>query len=156
MSRVIPHADLEAATPAIWRELYEVNVIAPWELVRAAAPILRKSPGSPCVVNMASHAGVRPKGSSIPYAVSKAGLVHMTKLLAVALAPAIRVNAIAPGLVDTPLTADWVEAQRLWRERSPMRRAAVPEDLAEIAMMLINSTYLTGEVILADGGLSLT
>jgi NAD(P)-dependent dehydrogenase (short-subunit alcohol dehydrogenase family) len=80
----------------------------------------------------------------------------MTKLLAVALAPAIRVNAIAPGLVDTPLTADWKDAQRLWRERSPMRRAAHPEDIAEIASMLINSKYLTGEIILADGGLNLT
>jgi NAD(P)-dependent dehydrogenase (short-subunit alcohol dehydrogenase family) len=156
LSRVIPHADLAAATPEIWRELHEVNVIAPWQLITEAAPILRQSPGSPSVLNIASHAGVRPKGASIPYAVSKAGLIHMTKLLAVALAPGIRVNAIAPGLVDTPMTAHWEDAQRLWRERSPMRRAALPQDIAEIATMLINSTYLTGEIILADGGLHLT
>ncbi len=156
LSRVIPHADLDAATPAIWRELHEVNVIAPWQLITEAAPILRQSNSSPCVVNIASHAGVRPKGASIPYAVSKAGLIHMTKLLAVALAPAIRVNAIAPGLVDTPMTANWEDAQRLWRERSPMRRAALPEDIAEVAIMLVNSKYLTGEIILADGGLNLT
>jgi len=156
ISRVIPHADLETATPAIWRELHEVNVIAPWQLITEATPILRRSNGSPCVLNIASHAGVRPKGASIPYAVSKAGLIHMTKLLAVALAPAIRINAIAPGLVDTPMTASWEEAQQLWRERAPMRRAALPEDIAAIAMMLINSNYLTGEIILADGGLNLT
>jgi NAD(P)-dependent dehydrogenase (short-subunit alcohol dehydrogenase family) len=155
-SRVIPHSDLDAATPTIWRELHEVNVIAPWQLITEATPIMRQSNSSPCVVNIASHAGVRPKGASIPYAVSKAGLIHMTKLLAVALAPGIRVNAIAPGLVDTPMTANWEDAQRLWRERSPMRRAALPEDIAEIVIMLINSKYLTGEIILADGGLNLT
>jgi NAD(P)-dependent dehydrogenase (short-subunit alcohol dehydrogenase family) len=156
MSRVIAHADLEAATPAVWRELYEVNVIAPWHLITEATPILRRSDRSPCVVNIASHAGIRPKGASIPYAVSKAGLVHMTKLLALTLAPAIRVNAIAPGLVDTPMTAGWEAAQTLWRERAPMRRAARPEDIADVAAMLVASQYLTGEIILADGGLNLT
>jgi NAD(P)-dependent dehydrogenase (short-subunit alcohol dehydrogenase family) len=156
MSCVIPHADLDGATPAIWRELHEINVIAPWQLITEATPMLRQSNSAPCVVNIASHAGVRPKGASIPYAVSKAGLIHMTKLLAVALAPAIRVNAIAPGLVDTPMTVHWEDARRLWSERSPMRRAAIPEDIAEIANMLIKSNYLTGEIILADGGLNLT
>lgn len=154
-SRVIPHADLDAATPAIWRELHEVNVVAPWQLITEAVPIMRRSRNSPCIVNIASHAGVRPKGASIPYAVSKAGLIHMTKLLAVTLAPAIRINAIAPGLVDTPMTADWEAAQKLWRERSPMQRAALPEDIADIVAMLVTSKYLTGEIILADGGLNL-
>jgi NAD(P)-dependent dehydrogenase (short-subunit alcohol dehydrogenase family) len=156
ISRVIPHADLDAATPAIWRELHEVNVVAPWQLITEAVPIMRRSGNSPCIVNIASHAGVRPKGASIPYAVSKAGLIHMTKLLAVTLAPAIRVNAVAPGLVDTPMTADWEAAQKLWRERSPMQRAALPEDIADIVAMLVASKYLTGEIILADGGLNLT
>jgi NAD(P)-dependent dehydrogenase (short-subunit alcohol dehydrogenase family) len=155
ISRVIPHADLDAATPAIWRELHEVNVVAPWQLVAEAVPIMRRSKNSPCIVNIASHAGVRPKGASIPYAVSKAGLIHMTKLLAVTLAPAIRVNAIAPGLVDTPMTADWEAAQKLWREDSPMQRAALPEDIADIVAMLVASKYLTGEIVLADGGLNL-
>uniref|UniRef100_UPI0013D15C33 SDR family oxidoreductase n=1 Tax=Klebsiella pneumoniae TaxID=573 RepID=UPI0013D15C33 len=85
---------------------------------------------------------------SIPYAATKAALNHMTRLLALSLAPDIRVNAVAPGLVDTPLTADWTAAQQLWRERSPMRRAASPEDIAQAAMMLIASDYLTGEVLL--------
>jgi NAD(P)-dependent dehydrogenase (short-subunit alcohol dehydrogenase family) len=156
ISRVIPHGDLAAATPAIWRELHEVNVIAPWHLITLAEPHLRRGDASPCIINIASHAGVRPKGASIPYSVSKAGLVHMTKLLAVSLAPAIRVNAIAPGLVDTPMTADWTAAQTLWRDRAPMRRAARPEDIAHVAAMLASSKYLTGEIVMADGGLSLT
>jgi NAD(P)-dependent dehydrogenase (short-subunit alcohol dehydrogenase family) len=156
ISRVIPHADLAAATPTIWRELHEVNVVAPWQLITEAVPIMRRSGDSPCIVNIASHAGVRPKGASIPYAVGKAGLIHMTKLLAVTLAPAIRVNAIAPGLVETPMTVDWEAAQKLWRERSPMQRAALPEDIADIVAMLVASKYLTGEIIVADGGLNLT
>lgn len=107
-------------------------------------------------MNVSSHAGVRPKGASIPYAATKAALNHMTRLLALSLAPEIRVNAVAPGLVDTPLTADWTQAQQLWKDRAPIGRAARPEDIAQIVSMLVASEYLTGEVILADGGLNLT
>jgi NAD(P)-dependent dehydrogenase (short-subunit alcohol dehydrogenase family) len=159
ISRVIPHADLTAASPAIWHELHEVNVVAPFRLVAEAETALRAAAThgrSACVVNISSHAGVRPKGASIPYAASKAALNHVTRLLAVSLAPDIRVNAVAPGLVDTPLTADWAAAQKLWRERSPMRRAARPEDVAQIVAMLVASDYLTGEVLLSDGALNLT
>ncbi len=159
ISRVIPHADLAAATPSVWRDLYEVNVIAPFRLVAEAEPMLRAAAarGRPgCVVNISSHAGVRPKGASIPYAATKAALNHTTRLLALSLAPEIRVNAVAPGLVDTPLTAGWTAAQELWRERSPMRRAASPEDIAQVVAMLVASDYLTGEILLSDGGLNLT
>lgn len=159
ISAVIPHASLQAAPAEIWRTLYEVNVIAPWVLIGEAESALRQhvSDGHPgCILNITSHAGVRPKGASIPYAVSKAALNHMTKLLAVTLAPDIRVNAIAPGLVDTPMTASWHEARDLWRTRSPMRRGAQPEEIAALAAMIVGSDYLTGEVILADGGLNLT
>jgi NAD(P)-dependent dehydrogenase (short-subunit alcohol dehydrogenase family) len=159
ISRVIPHADLAAATPAIWRELYEVNVIAPFRLVAEAEPALREAArrgraGS--VVNVSSHAGIRPKGASIPYAATKAALNHMTRLLAVSLAPEIRVNAVAPGLVNTPMTADWTDAQHTWRERAPMRRAASPDDIAQAVAMFVASDYLTGEILLSDGGLNLT
>lgn len=159
ISRVIAHADLAAATPDVWRELHEVNVVAPFRLIAEAEAALRdaKRSGRPgCIVNISSHAGVRPKGASIPYAATKAALNHMTRLLAVSLAPDIRVNAVAPGLVDTPLTADWIEAQQLWRERSPMRRAASPADIAQAVAMLVASDYLTGEILLSDGGLNLT
>ncbi|ADW71088.1 SDR family NAD(P)-dependent oxidoreductase [Granulicella tundricola] len=159
ISSVIPHADLMAALPAVWQELHEINVVAPFRLVAEAEVALREAArrGRPaCVVNISSHAGVRPKGASIPYAASKAALNHVTRLLALSLAPDIRVNAVAPGLVDTPLTADWTAAQQLWRDGSPMRRPASPEDIAQIVMMLIASDYLTGEIVVADGGLSLT
>jgi len=86
----------------------------------------------------------------------KAALNHMTRLLALSLAPEIRVNAVAPGLVDTPLTADWTQARQLWNERSPMRRAASPDDIAQAVALLIASDYLTGEILLSDGGLNLT
>ncbi len=159
ISRVIPHADLAAATPAIWHELHEMNVVAPFRLVALAENALRAAAqrGRPgCVVNISSHAGIRPKGASIPYAASKAALNHMTKLLALSLAPDIRVNAIAPGLVDTPLTAAWTDAQKLWRERAPMRRAAQPQDIAQAVAMIAASDYMTGEILLLDGGLNLT
>jgi NAD(P)-dependent dehydrogenase (short-subunit alcohol dehydrogenase family) len=159
ISQVIPHGDLQAATPKIWHDLYEVNVIAPFRLVAEAEPYLRaatQAGSSAAVVNIASHAGVRPKGASIPYSASKAALVHATKLLAVSLAPEIRVNAVAPGLVDTPLTATWESAQALWREHAPMRRAATPDDIAKCVLALVEAEYVTGEVILADGGLNLT
>ncbi|TCT05305.1 SDR family NAD(P)-dependent oxidoreductase [Paralcaligenes ureilyticus] len=159
ISRVIPHSDLAAATPAIWQELHEVNVVAPFRLVAEAESALREAArrGRPgCVVNVSSHAGIRPKGASIPYAATKAALNHVTRLLALSLAPDIRVNAVAPGLVDTPLTAGWTQAQQLWKERAPMRRAASPDDIAQAVAMLIASEYLTGEILLSDGGLNLT
>src|SRR4029450_308221 len=92
-------------------------------------PALRKSAegGRPaCVVNIGTHSGVRPKGASIPYATAKAGLHHTTRLLALALGPAIRVNGVAPGLVETPMGAGWPEATELWNTKAPMRRAAKP------------------------------
>ncbi|WP_224011805.1 MULTISPECIES: SDR family NAD(P)-dependent oxidoreductase [Paraburkholderia] len=159
ISRVIPHDDLAAATPDVWQEMNEVNVVAPFRLVTEALPMLREAAArgkAGCVVNVSSHAGVRPKGASIPYAASKASLNHVTRLLALTLAPDVRVNAVAPGLVDTPLTAEWTQAQQLWRERSPMRRAASPEDIAQAVAMLVASDYLTGEILLSDGGLNLT
>ncbi len=159
ISRAIPHADLGAATPAIWQELYEINVIAPFRLITEAQPALREAArrGRPAsVVNISSHAGVRPKGASIPYSATKAALNHMTRLLALSLGPDIRVNGVAPGLVDTPMTADWTQARELWKTRAPMRRSASPEDIAQAVAMLVASDYLTGEILLSDGGLNLT
>lgn len=159
INAVIPHKLLKDATAEIWRNLYEVNVIAPFTLIAQAEQALRAAATAECpscIVNISSHAGVRPKAASIPYAASKAALNHVTQLLALSLAPDIRVNAIAPGLVDTPMTAGWLEAHKLWREKAPMRRGAKPGDIAQIASMLVANSYLTGEIILCDGGLNLT
>ena len=159
INAVIPHQALKDASAQIWRELYEVNVIAPWTLIAEAEGALRQSSTGTrpsCILNISSHAGIRPKGASIPYAVSKAALNHMTRLLAIGLAPQIRVNAIAPGLVETPMTENWPEARTLWKERSPMARGAQPAEIAQIASMLIANDSLTGEIVIADGGLNLT
>jgi NAD(P)-dependent dehydrogenase (short-subunit alcohol dehydrogenase family) len=154
ISEVVPHSDLAAATPELWRRMYDVNVIGPWMLITAAQPFLSESTNG-SIVNITSHAGVRPKGASIPYAASKAALGHMTKLLAACLGPTIRCNAIAPGLVDTPLTQSWAVAQELWQTNSPMQRAASVDDIAHMVSSLAASTYVTGEVIVVDGGLNL-
>jgi len=159
ISRVVPHDDLLAATPDLWHALHEISVVAPFRLVaeaRAALEAAAERGRAGCVINVSSHAGVRPKGASIPYAATKAALNHVTRLLALSLAPRIRVNAVAPGLVDTPLTAGWTQAQDLWRERAPMRRAAQPADVAQAVAMLAASDYVTGEILLLDGGLNLT
>jgi NAD(P)-dependent dehydrogenase (short-subunit alcohol dehydrogenase family) len=150
----IPHADLKAATPALWRQMLDVNLISPFILVAEAEAALRRARG--CVVNIGTHAGVRPKGSSIPYAASKAALHHVTKLLALALAPDVRVNAVAPGLVETPMTANWPDMLETWKTRSPMKRPAKPEDIADLVAALIANDYVTGEIVIADGGLNLT
>ena len=153
-TEVIPHADLEAATPEIFRRLYDVNVIGPWQVTVAAMPHLRDS-GAGCVVNVSSLAGVRPTGSSIPYAVSKAALNHLTRLLANTVGPQVRVNAVAPGLVDTPWTADWDDIRGYVRAASPLQRSAQPDDVAEVVLSLVRSSYVTGEVWVVDGGLAL-
>jgi len=154
-TRLIPHADLEAATPEIWAEIYATNVIAPFVLTTAAAPTMRLAPHGGVIVNIGSLAGVRQTGSSIPYAASKAALHHQTRLLAAVLGPEIRVNAVAPGLVDTPWTADWAEVRAGIAAITPMRRVAVPDDVAELVLIQVTSTLVTGEVWVVDSGLQL-
>ena len=150
----IPHHELEAATPEIFRRIYDVNVVGTWALTVAAMPHLRAS-GAGCVVNVSSLAGVRPAGSSIPYAASKAALNHVTRLLANVVGPEVRVNAVAPGLVDTPWTEDWDEVRAGVKAMAPLKRSAQPDDVAEVVLALIASTYVTGEVWVIDGGLAL-
>jgi ketoreductase RED2 len=154
-TRVIPHADLEAATPEIWSEIYAVNVIAPFVLTTAAVPHLRQAPDGGVVINIGSLAGVRTLGSSIPYAASKAALHHQTRLLAGVLGPEIRVNAVAPGLVDTPWTADWHQARAGIKALSPMKGVPQPEDVAAVALTQVTSPLVTGEVWVVDGGVGL-
>jgi NAD(P)-dependent dehydrogenase (short-subunit alcohol dehydrogenase family) len=152
-TEVIPHPDLAAATPEIWRRLYDVNVVAPFVLVTAAEKALRESKG--CVVNVSSLAGIRQAGSSIPYAASKAALNHTTRLLAKVLGPDVRVNAVAPGLINTPWTEDWDDLRGLVDAMTPLRRSGTPDDVAEVVLGLVRSAYVTGEVVAVDGGLGL-
>ncbi len=153
-TQVIPHADLAAASPDVWRHIFDVNVIGTWQMTVAAVDHLRAS-GRGQVINVSSVAGERPTGSSIPYACSKAAVSHMTRLLANALGPAVRVNAVAPGLVDTPWTADWGGVRDFVKAQAPLQRSAAPEDVAEVIVGLARASYVTGEVVLVDGGLNL-
>jgi ketoreductase RED2 len=150
----VPHADLDAVTPEFWNRMLGVNLLGPWHLTRAAADLLAAAPDG-CVINMASIAGLTVSGSSIPYAVSKAGLVHLTRLLAVACGPRFRVNAVAPGYVETPRTAGWDDVRAVVATRSPLRRLGQPEDVAAACLAMIDSPYSTGAVLTTDGGLGL-
>ncbi|MGD0881567.1 MAG: SDR family oxidoreductase [Acidimicrobiales bacterium] len=151
---VIPHDDLASASTDVWRRIFETNVFGTWQVTVAAVPHLRAS-GQGQVLNVSSVAGERPLGSSIPYACSKAAVSHMTRLLANVLGPEIRVNAVAPGLVDTPWTADWTLVREFVKAQAPMQRSATAEDVAEVLLGLARSSYVTGEVVLVDGGISL-
>jgi ketoreductase RED2 len=153
-TQVIPHHDLEAATPEVFRRLFDVNVVGAWQVIVAAVPHLRES-GAGCIVNVSSLAGVRPTGSSVPYAVSKAALNHLTLLLANTLGPQIRVNAVAPGLIDTPWTADWDAVRAGVQAMAPLQRSGQPDDVAEAVLSLVRTAYVTGQVWVVDGGLSL-
>jgi len=153
-TQVIPHGDFETATPDVFRRLFDVNVVGAWQLTVAAMPHLRET-GAGCVVNVSSLAGVRPTGSSIPYAVSKAALNHLTRLLANVVGPQVRVNAVAPGLVDTPWTADWHDLRAAVQAMTPLQATAQPDDVAEVVLSLVRSRYVTGEVWVVDGGLQL-
>jgi ketoreductase RED2 len=152
-TEVIPHVDLDAAGLGVWQRIFEVNVFGTWLMSRAAVPALRETHGS--ILNVTSLAGVRPTGSSIPYAASKAALNHVTRLMAKALGPEVRVNAIAPGLVDTPWTADWEASRARVESLAPLRRSGHPEDIGGMAVALATAAYITGEVVMIDGGLHL-
>lgn len=150
---LIPHHDVQAATVDVWRRIFEVNVFGTWAMSVAALPALREARGA--IVNVASVAGVRPTGSSIPYAASKAALNHMTVLLAKVVGPEVRVNAVAPGLVDTPWTADWDVVREVVQQVAPLKRSGRPEDVAEVIVDLAAAAYVTGQVVVVDGGLSI-
>jgi ketoreductase RED2 len=149
----VAHSDLDALTDDILRRTFEVNVFGTWWLTKAAMPHLRRSP-DPNVVMISSVAGLRPVGSSIAYAMTKAALNHLTLLLAKSCGP-VRVNAVAPGLTATPWTADWDEQHAAVAATAPLHRSATPEDCAEAVVGLIRNTYATGNVLVVDGGMSL-
>jgi ketoreductase RED2 len=152
-TRMIPHYKLEAASVDVWREIFEVNVFGTWSLSVAAIEALRETKGS--IVNVSSVAGIRPTGSSIPYAASKAAVNHMTALLAKVVGPHVRVNAVAPGLVDTPWTQEWNTIRQRVAEAAPLKRSGLPSDIADVIVTLAMTPYMTGQVIVVDGGLTL-
>lgn len=147
----IAFEDLDAMTEEFWGTILSTNLVGPFRCARAAAGALRETKGA--IVNTASVAGLGRRGSSIAYSASKAGLINLTRSLARTLAPDIRVNAVAPGLVETPWTAAWPpERKAATVERTMLGRMAKPEDIAEAIFFLSGAAYITGETITVDGG----
>jgi 3-oxoacyl-[acyl-carrier protein] reductase len=159
-TRFIPFPDLEAVTDEVWQHILGVNLLGPWYASRAAAPHLRQSRG--CIVNVASIAASRASGSSLPYGVSKAALTQLTRALAVALAPEVRVNAVNPGLVSSrwfrqPFGDEAAAAQEAAiASRAPLKAVATPAQVAQAVMGFIRSDIVTGQHLVVDGGLNLT
>ncbi|MDQ0472115.1 SDR family NAD(P)-dependent oxidoreductase [Labrys wisconsinensis] len=159
-TRYVPIRDLDALSDEIWDVTLDTNLRGAFYCCRAAAPLLKAGGG--VIVNVASIAGIRGAGSSIAYAVSKAGLIQLTRVLAVAMAPEVRVNGVAPGMVQTRwiergggATTTPAEAERV-AASTPLARAAMPEDVADAVLGLIRSRAVTGETLVVDGGKSLT
>jgi 3-oxoacyl-[acyl-carrier protein] reductase len=152
--------DFEALTAEEWDRVFAVNVRGMFQVTRAAAPLLKAARGS--IVNTASIVGLRPGPQPLPYAASKAAVVSLTKLLALQLAPEIRVNAVAPGWME----GDWMvrmlkdkydDLMARRAKNTPLRRVATPEDVAEVIISLIvGNRFVTGEIIVIDGGYAAT
>lgn len=150
----VPHQDLAALTDEIFAKTFDVNVTGTWLLTKAAMPHLMNSDDGN-VINITSIAGVRPVGSSIAYSMAKAALNQMTRLLAKSCGP-VRVNAVAPGLVETPWTKDWQAQHEAVKARAPLKRSGTPDDCVEATLALLRNRYATGHIFVVDGGLTLT
>ena len=139
-----------SATPAQWDELFGTNARAPFFLAQAAAPHLAASNGA--IVNIIDIYAEQPLASHAIYSMSKAALVAMTKALARDLAPAVRVNGVAPGAILWPDAGKSEAAQQALIERTPLKRAGSPDDIAGAVMWLLEAPFVTGEIVRVDGG----
>jgi 3-oxoacyl-[acyl-carrier protein] reductase len=156
-----PPKEMDAVTVEDWDRVFAVNVRGLFLVTRAAVPLLRRGE-KPCIVNTASIVGLRPGPQPLAYAASKASVVALTKTLAGALGPDIRVNAVAPGWME----GEWMERMlgenydRLMERRAkatPLQRCVTADDVAETMMSLINSNrFVNGEIIVIDGGFANT
>jgi 3-oxoacyl-[acyl-carrier protein] reductase len=152
-NKAIPFADLDSLTPEVWERIMAVNLTGPMRLIKAVAPVM-KAQGRGRIVNIASVAGLGPTGSSIAYAVSKAGLIHLTRCMAVALAPETLVNCVAPGLLEgTRATANLrpEQIERSARE-SLLKRPADKDDCARMVVTMCGTDTMTGQTIAIDSG----
>jgi len=154
-SRMIQPNELDMITEELWATLLQVNLLGVFRCAKAAAPALKAAHGA--IVNTASIAGLHTPGSSLAYGATKAGVVNMTKNLARGLAPEVRVNAVAPGAVDSPWMVEWTNEQRANSiERAALKRRCTPDDIAEVIVFLgFGAAMVTGQTIVVDGGLTL-
>jgi 3-oxoacyl-[acyl-carrier protein] reductase len=145
--------ELDVITEEWWQEVLATNLIAPFRCTRAGAEALRAARGA--VVNVASIGGLVPLGSNMVYGASKAALIRLTSYLSRSLAPEVRVNAVAPGFIDTPWTKEWPEEmKRAAVARTPLQRACLPADIAEaILFFAAGAAMVTGQTLVVDGGL---
>ncbi|MCX7063341.1 MAG: SDR family oxidoreductase [Proteobacteria bacterium] len=150
----IAFPDLDALTPDIWDRVLETNLRAPFLLARAAARLL-KADGGGHIVNISSAGGISPGSSSIAYSSSKAGLNHLTRCLAVAMAPDVAVNCVAPGLVENTRMAKRLPetVAKGARAQAVLGRVGQAEDIAQQVLMFVRSTSITGQTMVVDGGM---
>jgi len=151
----IPPHDLDRVTEELWDTLLQVNLLGVFRCSKAAAPALRAAHGA--VVSTASIAGFDHAGSSLAYGATKAGVISLTKNLARALSPEVRVNAVAPGAVDSTWMIEWTPEQRQGSiEKALLKRRCTPEDIAEVIVFLLaGGAMVTGQTVVVDGGLTL-
>jgi 3-oxoacyl-[acyl-carrier protein] reductase len=149
----IPFADLDALTPEIFDRMYATNLRGPYLLARAAARTMKEA-GEGRIVNVASIGGLYPASSSIAYSSTKAGLIHLTRCLAVALAPSVLVNCVAPGLIEgTRIAGRLPEAVRQTAlQRAILHRGAASDDVAEQVVTFCSTESTTGQVLPIDAG----
>jgi 3-oxoacyl-[acyl-carrier protein] reductase len=157
----IPPANFEEMTVEAWNRVFSVNVLGVFLVTRAATPLLRKSPNG-CIVNTCSIAGLRPSAQPLPYAASKAAVANLTKTLANALGPQIRVNAVAPGWIEgewmkRTLAENYDGLMARRAKYTPLKRCCTEDDVADSMLSLIlHNRFVTGEIIIVDGGFSST
>lgn len=151
MTHFVPLDDLEGMKDEFWFDIMDVNVVGMFRCSRAAAPALKENGG--CIVNVTSIAGITGMGSSMAYAASKAAGISVTKSLARVLAPEVRVNGVAPGIVLTRWVADHQDHVKKYGDETPLGRVATPEDVAEVVFSLVgNAGMVTGQTVVIDGG----
>jgi len=145
--------DLDGLTEDLWDKIMAVNLTGPMRLIKAVAPVM-KAQGQGRIVNISSVAGLAPTGSSIAYAVSKAGLIHLTRCMAVGLAPETLVNCVAPGLIEgTRATANLLPDQIANSAASAvLKRAADKDDCADMVVTMCRTDTMTGQTTVIDAG----
>lgn len=151
----IPPTALDRITEELWEAVIEVNLLGVFRCSKAAAPHLKKTGGA--IVSVASIAGINSPGSSMAYGATKAGVISLTKNLARGLGPEVRVNAIAPGAVNSTWQIEWTNEQRATSiDKAVLKRRCEPEDLAEVMVFLLaGAAMVTGQTVVVDGGLTL-
>ncbi|MBS0559772.1 MAG: SDR family oxidoreductase [Proteobacteria bacterium] len=152
-NKAIPFPDLDALTEEVWERIMAVNLAGPMRLTKAVAPLM-KAQGAGRIVNIASVAGLQPTGSSIAYAVSKAGLIHLTRCMAVALAPEVLVNCVAPGLLEGTRATANLRPEQVERSASTslLKKAADKDDCAEMVVAMCRTETMTGQTVVIDAG----